>query len=80
MTPVWSLTRNEPRYLPTAFCFYDYPVFPEAAYCIACSNGNAPATRLKRPSCRLSRAGGADSVALCGTAGSAAGSRSRQLR
>jgi oxazoline/thiazoline synthase len=40
-TPVWSLTRGEPRYLPTAFCFYDYPVFPEAAYCIACSNGNA---------------------------------------
>jgi ribosomal protein S12 methylthiotransferase accessory factor len=23
------------------FCFYDYAVFPEAAYCIACSNGNA---------------------------------------
>lgn len=40
-TPVWSLTRGESRYLPTAFCFYDFPVFPEGAYCIACSNGNA---------------------------------------
>ena len=40
-TPAWSLTRSETRYLPTGFCFYDYPVFPEAAYCIACSNGNA---------------------------------------
>ncbi|MBP1685705.1 MAG: bacteriocin biosynthesis cyclodehydratase domain protein [Deltaproteobacteria bacterium] len=46
-TPVWSLTRNEPRYLPTAFCFYDYPVFPEAAYCIACSNGNAAGNTLE---------------------------------
>jgi len=40
-TPVWSLSRAETRYLPTAFCFYDYPVFPEGAFCIACSNGNA---------------------------------------
>lgn len=46
-TPVWSLTRGEPRYLPTAFCFYDYPVFPEAAYCIACSNGNAAGNTLE---------------------------------
>jgi ribosomal protein S12 methylthiotransferase accessory factor len=46
-TPVWSLTRGETRYLPTAFCFYDYPVFPEAAYCIACSNGNAAGNTLE---------------------------------
>lgn len=46
-TPVWSLTRGAPRYLPTAFCFYDYRVFPEAAYCIACSNGNAAGNTLE---------------------------------
>jgi ribosomal protein S12 methylthiotransferase accessory factor len=46
-TPVWSLTRSETRYLPTAFCFYEYPVFPEAAYCIACSNGNAAGNTLE---------------------------------
>jgi len=39
-SPVWSLTRREVRYLPTAFCYFDYPT-PEVAYCIACSNGNA---------------------------------------
>ncbi|MBI1916591.1 MAG: TOMM precursor leader peptide-binding protein [Planctomycetes bacterium] len=38
-TPVWSLTRNEVRYLPTAFCYYDYPM--DKPYCFACSNGNA---------------------------------------
>ena len=46
-TPLWSLTRGETRYLPTAFCFYEYPVFPEAAYCIACSNGNAAGNTLE---------------------------------
>jgi ribosomal protein S12 methylthiotransferase accessory factor len=46
-TPVWSLTRAETRYLPTAFCFYDYPILPEAAYCIACSNGNAAGNTLE---------------------------------
>src|SRR5262249_15946501 len=24
-TPVWSLTRQAVRYLPTAYCYYDYP-------------------------------------------------------
>ncbi|HEY7330056.1 MAG TPA: TOMM precursor leader peptide-binding protein [Gemmataceae bacterium] len=40
-SPVWSLTRREVRYLPTAFCYYDYPQPDERTYCIACSNGNA---------------------------------------
>jgi ribosomal protein S12 methylthiotransferase accessory factor len=40
-SPVWSLTRGEVRYLPTAFCYYDYPQPDERTYCIACSNGNA---------------------------------------
>jgi ribosomal protein S12 methylthiotransferase accessory factor len=40
-SPVWSLTRGEVRYLPTAFCYYDYPQSEEQTYCIACSNGCA---------------------------------------
>ncbi len=46
-TPVWSLSRGETRYLPTAFCFYEYPALPEAAMCIACSNGNAAGNTLE---------------------------------
>jgi bacteriocin biosynthesis cyclodehydratase domain-containing protein len=40
-SPVWSLSRQEVRYVPTAFCFYDYPQVPEERYCIADSNGCA---------------------------------------
>ncbi len=44
-TPLWSLTRSEVRYLPTAFCFYDYPM--ERPYSFACSNGNAAGNSLE---------------------------------
>jgi ribosomal protein S12 methylthiotransferase accessory factor len=44
-TPVWSLTRAQVRYLPTAFCYYDYP--QESPYCFACSNGNAAGNTLE---------------------------------
>jgi ribosomal protein S12 methylthiotransferase accessory factor len=40
-TPLWSLTRQEMRYLPTALCYYQYPQPKDSAYCMACSNGNA---------------------------------------
>lgn len=46
-SPVWSLTRQEVRYLPTAFCYYDYPVPREQRYCVACSNGNAAGNTLE---------------------------------
>jgi ribosomal protein S12 methylthiotransferase accessory factor len=46
-SPVWSLTRREVRYLPTAFCYYDYPQPDERAYCVACSNGNAAGNTLE---------------------------------
>jgi ribosomal protein S12 methylthiotransferase accessory factor len=46
-TPVWSLTRGEARYLPTAFCFYAYPIPAESRLCIACSNGNAAGNTLE---------------------------------
>ena len=44
-TPVWSLTRGEVRYLPTAFCYYDYP--QDRSSCSPCSNGNAAGNTLE---------------------------------
>jgi ribosomal protein S12 methylthiotransferase accessory factor len=46
-SPVWSLTRREVRYLPTTFCYYDYPQPCEQTYCIACSNGCAAGNTLE---------------------------------
>jgi bacteriocin biosynthesis cyclodehydratase domain-containing protein len=46
-SPAWSLTRQEVRYLPTAFCYYGYPQPDERIYCIACSNGNAAGNTLE---------------------------------
>jgi bacteriocin biosynthesis cyclodehydratase domain-containing protein len=46
-SPVWSLTRGEVRYLPTAFCYYDYPQPDERTYCVACSNGCAAGNTLE---------------------------------
>lgn len=40
-SPVWSLTRQEVRYVPTAFAYYDYPLPHDQVFCLACSNGNA---------------------------------------
>lgn len=39
-TPVWSLSEQRFKYLPTAFCYYNYPHYPSAC-CPADSNGNA---------------------------------------
>ncbi|GAB4182471.1 MAG: TOMM precursor leader peptide-binding protein [Coleofasciculaceae cyanobacterium] len=39
-TPVWSLTHQELKYLPTAYCYYGYPK-PEKPDCWADSNGCA---------------------------------------
>lgn len=40
-TPIWSLTNQNNRYIPTAYCFYGYPQSPENKFCRADSNGNA---------------------------------------
>ncbi|MBD2530124.1 TOMM precursor leader peptide-binding protein [Nostoc flagelliforme FACHB-838] len=41
-TPVWSLTYKEFKYLPTAYCYFSYPLLNrENAFCNPCSNGNA---------------------------------------
>jgi len=40
-TPVWSLTNQMFKYLPTAYCYYGYPFSPENRFCRADSNGAA---------------------------------------
>jgi ribosomal protein S12 methylthiotransferase accessory factor len=40
-TPVWSLSRQAVRYLPAAYCWFDYPQPAGQTFCHACSNGNA---------------------------------------
>jgi ribosomal protein S12 methylthiotransferase accessory factor len=40
-TPCWSLTRGRRRYLPTASCYFRYPIRPEDGLCPANSNGHA---------------------------------------
>lgn len=46
-TPAWSLTHQEPRYLPTAFCYFSYPHQGHLPCCIADSNGNAAGNTLE---------------------------------
>ena len=38
-TPVWSLTHEVHRFLPTAFCYFGYKL--QRPFCVPCSNGNA---------------------------------------
>ncbi len=45
-TPVWSLTNEEFKYLPTAYCYYGYPK-PEKPDCWADSNGCAAGNTLE---------------------------------
>lgn len=46
-SPLWSLTRKEVRYLPTAFCYFGYPQDSAVTYCWSCSNGNAAGNTLE---------------------------------
>lgn len=46
-TPVWSLSSQTHKYLPTAFCYYDYPSSKEHRFCKADSNGNAAGNTLE---------------------------------
>ncbi len=46
-TPLWSLTRREPRYLPTSLCYYTGPRSDEPLYCPADSNGCAAGSSLE---------------------------------
>ena len=40
-TPVWSLTRQAVRWLPTAFCYFHAPHDASQTFCWSDSNGNA---------------------------------------
>jgi oxazoline/thiazoline synthase len=47
-TPIWSLTHEEFKYLPTAYCYYSYPIpDKERNFCHACSNGGAAGNTLE---------------------------------
>lgn len=46
-TPVWSLTEGHHKYLPTAFCYYNYPMAKDERFCNADSNGNAAGNTLE---------------------------------
>jgi len=46
-TPIWSLTNQNNKYIPTAYCFYGYPQSPETKFCLADSNGNAAGSTIE---------------------------------
>jgi ribosomal protein S12 methylthiotransferase accessory factor len=46
-TPLWSLTHQTLKYVPTAYCYYGYPQAPADAVCWADSNGNAAGNTLE---------------------------------
>lgn len=46
-TPCWSLTEEQPRWLPTAYCYHAYPLPREHWFCRADSNGCASGNTLE---------------------------------
>ncbi|MRG92333.1 TOMM precursor leader peptide-binding protein [Polyangium spumosum] len=40
-TPVWSLTHERRRYVPTSYCYINVPLPPQEQFCQFNSNGNA---------------------------------------
>ncbi|MEA5574317.1 TOMM precursor leader peptide-binding protein [Calothrix sp. UHCC 0171] len=46
-TSVWSLTNQTFKYLPTAYCYYNYPLAHEHDFCQGDSNGNAAGNTLE---------------------------------
>ncbi|HEY9811657.1 MAG TPA: TOMM precursor leader peptide-binding protein [Halomicronema sp.] len=46
-TPVWSLVDNTQKYLPTAFCYYNYALPKDREFFHADSNGNAAGNTLE---------------------------------
>ncbi len=46
-TPIWSLSAETVRYLPTAFCYFDYAPSGQLDICVGCSNGNAAGNTLE---------------------------------
>ena len=46
-TPVWSLSNEGFKYVPTGYCYYGYPTMPERRYYQADSNGSASGNTLE---------------------------------
>jgi oxazoline/thiazoline synthase len=46
-TPLWSLTAETVRYLPTRFCYYHGWDGDQPNFCVPCSNGNAAGNTLE---------------------------------
>lgn len=46
-TPMWSLTEQTHKYVPTAMCYYHYPSPPNHHFCRNDSNGNAAGNTLE---------------------------------
>lgn len=46
-TPVWSLTHQQFKYLPTAYCYYNYPLPDDYRFYSGDSNGNAAGNTLE---------------------------------
>lgn len=46
-SPVWSLTHQQFKYLPTAYCYYGYPLPDDHRFCRGDSNGNAAGNTLE---------------------------------
>jgi len=45
--PLWSLSRNEARYLPAAYCYYGHPDLEHYFYCTGDANGCAAGSVLE---------------------------------
>jgi oxazoline/thiazoline synthase len=45
-SPVWSITEQQTKYLPTAYCYFGYPFDPAHDFCRPDSNGNAAGSGL----------------------------------
>jgi ribosomal protein S12 methylthiotransferase accessory factor len=46
-TPVWSLTEERYKYVPTAYCYFAYPFAADHDFCRPDSNGNAAGSTLE---------------------------------
>jgi oxazoline/thiazoline synthase len=46
-TAVWSLTEEKFKYLPTTFCYFNYPLREGHRFCVDDSNGNAAGNTLE---------------------------------
>ncbi|MBW4553468.1 MAG: TOMM precursor leader peptide-binding protein [Aphanocapsa sp. GSE-SYN-MK-11-07L] len=46
-TPVWSLTHQQFKYLPTAYCYYNYRLPDDHRFCRGDANGNAAGNTLE---------------------------------